>query len=97
MLPPVYLWILIVGIIGLTVRKPLSARISMGVLIVGRLLALGTALLWLNASFHCEGLRHPTMLLWSVGAIALLTTSHVWSFWRLVTRLAQQAPPTADA
>ncbi|NOK31715.1 hypothetical protein HMI49_00675 [Corallococcus exercitus] len=57
-------------------RKPLSARISMGVLVVGGLPALGTALLCIAASFHGGDLRHETMFAYAVGAIVLLIASH---------------------
>ncbi|MBN8471108.1 hypothetical protein JYJ95_31780 [Corallococcus exiguus] len=92
-LPPVYLWTPIAWILGLVVRKPRSARISMGVLVVLGLPALGAILLCLNGSFHgslqASELHHPQMLSWSVGALVLLAASHGWSFWRLVTCLSK--------
>ncbi|RKH02622.1 hypothetical protein [Corallococcus carmarthensis] len=102
MLPPVYVWIFIAGIIGLAVRTPRSARIALAVLVVGGLPSLGTAVLCLSASFHDAELKHPTMFTWAVGALFLLTASHVWAFWRLLLRVSKQegsgaVPPTADS
>ncbi|MBN8228130.1 hypothetical protein JYK02_11485 [Corallococcus macrosporus] len=90
LLPPVYLWVLIAGIIGLTVSQPRSARISMGVLVVGGLPALGAALLGIAASFHDDELQHETMFAYAVGAIVLLIASHAWAFRRLLTLLPKR-------
>ncbi|MFB1482162.1 hypothetical protein [Corallococcus sp. RDP092CA] len=101
LLPPVYLWVPIAWIIGLVVKKPVSARIAMGTLVVLGLPALGTSVLCLNRSFHGAVLHHPSMLFWSVLALALLAASHGWAFWRLIARLSgppegsKPSPPTA--
>ncbi|MBN9684641.1 MULTISPECIES: hypothetical protein [unclassified Corallococcus] len=87
LLPPVYVWLGIAWMIGLDVQEPRSVQMALGGLVIGGLPALGVILFWLSSSFHESKLEHETLFWWSLAALILLLTSHVWAFWRLLKRV----------
>ncbi|NNC14337.1 hypothetical protein HJC22_01155 [Corallococcus exiguus] len=97
LLPPVYVWLGIVWMIGLDVREPRSVQVALAALFIGGLPALGMTLFWLSNSFHESKLMHETLFWWSLGALILLRTSHLWAFWRLVQRVPKYAGHSTNA